>query len=128
MLVHFPIALFIVAGMLDVFSWVTTQAISYQAARYIFNLAAFFSILSVGSGLWEAARIGLNHPILSAHRFYAIIVMLVSCIFCCITHFIPARFQRPAFSSVVLICVLLVIITGYFGGKLVFDYGVGVEH
>lgn len=97
-LVHFPIALFLSAGMLSVFYMFIKKESLYQAARYCFNLAALFSVVSLVSGLIEVDR------------------------------FMLKRFKRPAFFGMVLVCAVLVILTGHLGGQMVYDYGVGVPH
>ena len=127
-LVHFPIALVVAAMILDVVSYIVKKETLHLAARYVFYLAAFFSVLTVFSGLVEADKIHLNHPILSAHRSYAIALAASTCIFCVIFPFLPLRFKRPAFTFVVLVCVILVIMTGNYGGQMVYEYGIGVEH
>lgn len=125
-LVHFPIALVIAAMMLDVLSRIVKKERLYQAARYVFNLAAFFSVFAVISGLIEADRVHLIHPVLTSHRLYALSFAILSCISCILLLFIPARFKRPVFSLTVFVCVILVLLAGNYGGQMVYEYGVGV--
>ncbi len=125
-LVHFPIALILTAGVFDVLSLILKKESLHQAARYVFNLAAFFSVLAVISGLQEANHLQLNHPVLTSHRFYAIVLAVISILSVGVLFFLPKRFVRPVFFGMVLFCAILVIVVGHLGGQMVYEYGVGV--
>ena len=120
-LVHFPIALFLSAWVLVVLSQLLKKEPMYKAAMYVYVMAAFSSALAVLSGLWEANRLNLHHPVLYAHRNYAIILLIVSWIG------VVAMRRRPLFICFCWLTAVLVFVVGYFGGELVFHYGVGVS-
>lgn len=126
-LVHFPIALVITAMILDVMGSIVKKDALYHAARYVFSLAAFFSILSLFTGLAEADRLHLNHPVLFAHRSYAFVLTVFSVIFSVALFFIPERYKRPIFTIMLLICTVLVVATGHYGGQMVYGYGIGID-
>jgi len=81
-------------------------------------------VLTVASGLWEADRLHLHHPILYAHRNYALSVLIVSWI-----SLIAFWIQRTRliFTCACWITAALVIAAGYFGGEMVYGYGIGVN-
>src|SRR5437016_820986 len=77
-LVHFPIALFITAFVLDILSRIVRKENLHEAAVVIFVTGAFLTPIVVWAGLWEQQRLHLDHPLLEQHKFYAFITMWLS--------------------------------------------------
>ena len=130
LLVHFPIALFLSAWLLMmVGSRIKNEGLK-SAAMCMYVMAAFFSLLAVLSGLYEANRLHLKHPLLFAHRNYAIALCVTS--WCGLWVMFCAQFKCPKRLEFIFKCVCwlsaaLVILAGYYGGSMVYQYGIGVN-
>ncbi len=129
-LVHFPIALFISALGLEILSLLLKKKSLHQTAVHIYILAACVTPLAVKTGLWEAEALHLKHNILDWHRLFALWGMWVSLISLPLLWFIRergAKYFRIIFPVVLLAVVALVTLAAYNGGRMVYEYGVGVE-
>ena len=129
-LVHFPIALFITALGLDLASFIFRKEDFHKAAVYIYVIAALMTPLVVRSGLWEEERFHLNHPVLTKHRTFALWTMWVSLMSLPVLWFLKQKSRKffRAFFMILLIGIAgLVTLTGHNGGRMVFEYGVGME-
>ena len=78
MIVHFPIALFMVALVFEIVGLILKNEDIHKAALYMYITAALITPLVVRTGVWEAAKLGLSHPILDKHSQYATWLMWVS--------------------------------------------------
>jgi len=129
-LVHFPIALFITALILDIVSRALRKENLHEAAVVIYIVGALFTPIVVWAGLWEQQRLHLNHPLLTQHKLYAFGTMWLSLISLPVLGFLKKRsFKvfRIVFTCLLLCLAILVTVTGYFGGKIVYEYGAGVS-
>lgn len=128
-LIHFPIALFLSAMGLEVLSLVFKKDSPHRTALHIYILAAVITPLAVLTGMQDAKRINLNHPILTTHKNFALLTMWVSLISLPIFWFIRKNIKvfRIVFLIFTLIIVTFVTVTGHNGGRMVYEYGVGVE-
>jgi uncharacterized membrane protein len=129
-LVHFPIALFSTALILDILSRIFRKEKLYEAAVVIYAVGALFTPIVVWAGLFEQQRLNLHHPVLEQHKLYGFITMWLSLISLPVLWFLerlPFKFFRVIFTCFLLILALLVTATGYFGGKMVYEYGAGVS-
>ena len=128
--VHFPIALFVSALGLEVASLILDKEILHRSAFHIYILAICLAPFTVLTGLFEANALHLNHPVFIIHRTFAFITLGVSLISLPIFTFIKAQGTR-AFRIVFLIFLLIVTssvaITAYNDGRMVYEYGIGVE-
>jgi uncharacterized membrane protein len=128
-LIHFPIALFLSAMGLEVLSLVFNKESLHRTALHIYVLAALTTPLAVLTGLQDAKHIHLNHPILTVHKNFAFLTMWGSLASLPILWLIRknAKVFRVVFLIFTLIIVTFVTITGHNGGRMVYEYGVGVE-
>ena len=129
-LVHFPVALFIMAFLIELFGtllrWPSLQTLAGQ----LYILGAVMTIPAVVTGYLEAQRLALNHPVLTAHRTYAYWtagVSLSSLIALGFVHKKFPQYDRPVLRLFLIIVVILVILTGHEGGEMVYEYGVGIQ-
>jgi len=130
MIVHFPIALFITALGLDVCSFIFKKKSLHQTAVQIYIFAALCSPLVVQTGLWAAEEHHLKHPVLDKHRFFALWTMwgsIVSLPFLWVVKNFFKRYFRAAFLIFLILMASFVSLTGYNGGRLVYEYAIGVE-
>ncbi len=131
MLVHFPIALFITALLLEILSLLLKNKDFHQSAIYLYVFAAILSPVVVRTGLDEAAEWHLvNHPVLNLHQRFALTTMWIavgSLPFLYLIYLKFTKFFRVAFVITLIMLVTFVSLTAYNGGRLVYEYGVGVE-
>ena len=138
-IVHFPIALFMTALGLDfvslIFPATGGSALGgekeslHKTAMHIYVIAALMTPLVVRTGLWEEERLHLGHPVLETHRMFALWTVWVSLMSLPVLWFIKQKSQKifRVFFIIFLIVVAgLVTLTGHNGGRMVYEYGVGV--
>ncbi len=129
-LVHFPIALFITALVLDILGRALRRENLHDAAVVIYITATLFTPIVVCSGLWEQQRLHLYHPVLTQHKLFAFMTLGVSWVSLPMLWFMKkksVKVFRTGFTFFLLCMALLVTATGYWGGKMVFEYGAGVN-
>lgn len=123
MLVHFPIAFYFLELLLLIF-WVSKRDEAHlRFARFSFKTGYAFMIFAMMAGLKDVGGIGNITGAVRTHVFAALSVFL----FYTIRAFLWRSFEpnKPSFRWThilgALIGNILVAITGYFGGVLVFD-------
>lgn len=119
-MVHFPIALFFFESFL-LFIARDRQDDRYQGmAKLTFKVAFFMMILALGAGLYDAGGIpeALKH---ARNHFFSALSFAGYQTF---RFFYWSRHERYYFGwhlLLSLIGIALVLVTGYFGGRLVYD-------
>ena len=130
MVVHFPIALFSTALGLEIASIVFKKDSLHTSALHLYILAALTTPLVVRTGLWEEERLSLNHPVLDWHRTFALWTMWVSLMSLPVLWFMSRKCRR-CFRIIFVVFLLGVVsfvsLAGYNGGRLVYEYGAGIE-
>ena len=130
MVVHFPIALFISALGLEVLSILLKKESLHQTAIQIYVVAALLTPFVVKTGLWEEQEHQIHHPVLELHEQFAFITMwtsLVSLAILWIFHHKIKKYFRIIFFVFLEMVVASVSIAAYNGGRMVYEYGIGVE-
>ena len=138
--IHFPIALFLGAMGMEALSLIfsTTGGSAsgekkdnlHRTAFHMYILATVITPFVVLTGLQEAEHLHLSHPILTIHRNFALLTMwgsLVSLPILWLAKKKGEKVLRIVFIVFLLILVSFVSVTGYNGGRMVYEYGVGVE-
>ncbi len=129
-LVHFPIALLTTALVFELLSRLFRKNELSRAAVLIYVFAAILAPMVVYSGWWEQTRLHLHHPVLTQHRTFALLTMwtaLVSLPILWFLHRWSSRAFKNFFLVLLIILTITVTITGYLGGKMVYEYSVGVN-
>ena len=129
-IVHFPIALFLTASGFEITGLIVRKDSLRQTAWFLYVFATLLTPLVVGTGLWEQDRLHLNHPILDQHKIFALFTMGVSLVTLPLLWFVKKKFLKyfHAFFVIILIAISgLVILTAHNGGRMVYEYSVGVE-
>ena len=126
-IVHFPVALFIMAAGVDCAGLIIKKEQFAHAARMMFFLAACSLPFAIASGLWEAQRLHLNHPVLTTHRNAGFALAVVSWVYLFLRRWVSIQQNRFLFTSMVCLCALLAVIAGHWGGILVYNYSVGIK-
>lgn len=129
-LVHFPIALFISALLLEIISLIARKEDWHRCALILYTAAALLTPVVVRTGMWEVDRIRLSHPILTSHRLFALWTMWVSLMSLPVLYFLNRErpgWVKPLFVVLLLAVAVLVTFAGHYGGTMVYEYGVGTE-
>ncbi len=129
-IVHFPIALFMTALGLDFASLILKKESLHKTALHIYVIAALMTPLVIRTGIWEEERFRLSHPVLDLHRLFALWTMWISLMSLPVLWFIKQKFQkffRVLFMILLIGIAGLVTLTGHNGGRMVYEYGVGVD-
>lgn len=127
-MVHFPIALFISALGLEVLSIIFKKEKLHQTAWINYILGVVAAIAAILSALLENQTI--KHPVFYTHRvlgYWTLIVSFTAFLVLFLIRRKSIRLFRISFVVLLIITAVLVTITGYYGGRLVYEYGVGVE-
>jgi len=127
--VHFPIALFIAALGFEIFSLISRQEKWHETAWQLFFVAVLSAALAVLTGLWEVERLHLNHPVLNNHRTFALTTFTASVLGLVVNYELLKKKSpqaRKIFQFFLCLIVLGIVITSFFGGEMVYEYGVGV--
>lgn len=131
MIVHLPIALFISAVGLEVFAAVFKKEKLHSAAWFNFILAVLGSVAAVVTGLLEAERLHLvSHPVFNVHRLFGFLTMGLGVTTLVLLWRLRKRSDkwfRLLFLMALIWVTGFVSIGAYYGGRLVYEYGVGVE-
>lgn len=130
-LVHFPIALITISLLYELFLVWKKKHLAPTDGLWLWILCAIGAALSVATGPDELAR--GNTTYISTHSRLADITMLL-------TFFIVAyklwkwykqsdirRAQLVFYMLVTIATCVCVLTTGYYGGKMVYDQGIGVK-
>lgn len=129
-LVHFPIALIISAMGMQGLGCLLRKDFLRNGAWLMFILGILSMSVVIWSGLWEADRLHLNHPVLTAHKQFAFAAMWVS------LGTLPVlwvmRLKKINVFQIIFLVVLVIIssllgLAAHQGGIMVYEYSVGVS-
>ena len=139
LVVHFPIAGLIIAAVLDLAALVIRRPDLSAAALYVQAIAAAGAVASYLTG--EAAEEGVEHALearpavealLERHEDLGKIAMIVAVVLVfgraalAFKGLAGATVARWAVAALSLAAAVLVGLTGFYGGELVYGHGVGV--
>ena len=128
--IHFPIALFIGAMGMEVLSLIFKKDNLHRTALHMYIFATVITPFVVLTGLQEAEHLHLHHPVLTIHKNFALLTMwgsLVSLPILWLAKKKEEKVLRIVFIVFLLMLAAFVSITGYNGGRMVYEYGVGTE-
>jgi uncharacterized membrane protein len=130
LIVHFPIALLMVSVVLDALGVGFRRASLTQAGFYTLIIGSLGAAAAVLTGPEHAAKDATSLTILHRHELFAALMVL-----CCLI-LVGMRLGNVnglygtgavgylALGVVLIVCIVL---TGHFGGQMVYDHGVGVS-
>ncbi len=118
--IHFPIALFICAFLFQSAGLLSRRPTWCSAAWTMYVFAVLVTPLVVLSGLWEANRLHLHHPIVDRHRVLALSTMGISAICFLLMGLVKKYKAQPGWiiAGLMAIVVVLVVWTAHFGGMI----------
>lgn len=129
LIVHFPVALFITALGMEALSRILKKEALHQAACYNYLLGILGSIAAVLAAWWDGQV--LEHQVFYTHKTLAYWTVGLALACAVILFLVKRRKSKKVFRIIffifLLLTAVLVSITGYYGGRLVYEYGVGVE-
>lgn len=129
-LVHFPIGLFITALACQLISVILKRDIWQAVAIRVYVLAVLTTPLAVLTGLQEQWEYHLNHPVVNLHRNLGLGTLFVSLISLPLLWFLnktQSLIFQFVFLGVLVIVAGLVSAGGFIGGRLVYEYGIGIH-
>lgn len=129
LIVHFPVALFITALGMEVLSWILKKEALHQAAYYNYLLGIAGGVAAVLAA-WFDGQV-LKHPVFYTHKTLAYWTVGFALACAVILFLVKRRKSKKVFRIIFFIFLFLtavfVSLTGYYGGRLVYEYGVGVQ-
>ena len=130
--VHFPIVMIIVGLCYDLVAVVRNQSIKPTRGVWIWFVAALGAAMAVATGPDQDAR--GNTTLLEFHSNFAdatmwTVFIIVAWRLWMIFRGVHLLKRKPLVLYIVLILLsgILVLTTGYFGGEMVYDQGIGVK-
>jgi len=133
MFVHFPIALWVVAGLFLFLGMVRQREDLFIAGRWLLSLGAIGAAAAVGTGLWAADAIGHDspgHELVHVHRDLMLAATglgLGATILAVALRNTQQALVKWGITAVVLVTVGVLTLGADRGAALVFRHGVGVE-
>jgi uncharacterized membrane protein len=131
--VHFPIALLFTSVFFDLLGILTGKKHFNQTGWWLLILGLVGGIVAAGFGMWTEEQVeamGVPEAAVDRHEAFALTTMAVFAALTVIRWRIRARWSsrdRVIYLFVAMVGLLLLGITGFYGGELVYRYGAGVE-
>ena len=122
--VHFPIALIMAAVLAEFLGLLSKKSFFLGAARYSIFIAAIAAVVATAMGLVEGAG-GTSQP-LNIHRWQGILacmLAIISAVLCEISHRRSSAAARLAYRVILCLSAIVIALTGYTGGDLVYGSG-----
>src|SRR5947199_4666720 len=131
MLVHFPIGLFFLSLLLDIASFVFPNVPNLVLASfYAISLGVITALLAAVPGFADYTDIRRDHPgkrTATAHMVLNLIVVALYAINLAVRFSADVDLRvHPLAFLLSLVGVALLSVSGYLGGQLVYDEGIGV--
>ena len=130
-LVHFPIGLFVLSLALDIASYLelTTHDL-FDASRYTMAIGIVMGILAAAAGIADRSDIRRDHPARKTANVHMLLNLTALGLFT-LNYFLRLRQSDVAGASWVylllsLVGVGMILVSGYLGGTMVYDDGIGV--
>lgn len=131
--VHFVIALYLMAFAADFIFFSSKNEKWEWMSSVLYYIAAIFSLMAVATGLYaeeQAVFPKASIQVFSLHETYAflftVLVLAIAFWRFLNKNKIPSNL-RIWYKITIIVGVFLLISTGYFGGRLVYSHGVGVQ-
>jgi len=136
LLVHFTIALLFVSFFAFLVSLSgSNYTVRYQArilGRWNLWIGAALTILTVGAGIYAyftVAHDGPSHIVMDMHRNLALgtLALYIILAIWSLMHFRNDRDESKGFVFTMFLAVVLMVVTAWYGGELVYRHGLGVK-
>ncbi len=121
MLLHLPIGMVILAGLLWMFQRNFKQPDFNSIFGFLLYIAAFTASLTALMGFFLSKEGGYNEEILNWHKWTGIGVSLCCCLLLLLFHYAPQR--KILFTSSMIAAIAIIIIAGHYGSDLTHGEG-----
>ncbi|MCE7914233.1 MAG: DUF2231 domain-containing protein [Nitrosomonas sp. PRO4] len=131
MLVHFPIATWFLATIADIASLFTNEQIGWVAG-VLLVVGTITALLAMTTGLIELGKIDQNSPAIKIANQHMILILISwSCY--AVSLFLRlngTQLEQPGLIAISLSIAGFIFLcsAGWMGGKLVYEYGIGIHH
>lgn len=131
-LVHFTIALFLMAVVLDVVAWLTRRESLHGVAFVNLAVAAVVTLATMAAGMAAEMNVQMSetdHATLHTHKYFAFSVVAAILVLALWRTVLRGRFPRraaPLYLLIALGAAGLTVTTAYWGGELVYRHGISV--
>jgi len=131
--VHFPIALLFTSVFFDLMGMLTDNNNFRQTGWWLLLLGLIGGTVAAGFGMWTEEQIeamGVPEAAVDRHEAFAVTTMIVFAVLAVFRWWRRGRWSardRVVYLSVAMAGLLLLGITGFYGGELVYRYGAGVQ-
>lgn len=130
-MVHFPIALIIVATCYDFIHVIKDRTLSPKKGIWLWLIALVSAWIAIGTGPEDDARGNTNvfeyHSTLADVTAFIALLVVALRLFFIVKKKQFLRFSLIIYCILSLVCTVSILSVGYFGGKMVYDQGVGVK-
>ncbi|MDD4050400.1 MAG: DUF2231 domain-containing protein [candidate division Zixibacteria bacterium] len=129
--VHFTVALLIMALLFEVLRLVTRKDMFGETARWNMIFGGLAAIVTFVTGLLAESHVviaGAAKEVFERHETFGYITMILAVVLL-IWHLAPGRLYRRFYSFYLIILAAVVVslsMGAYNGGRLVYEFGVGV--
>lgn len=129
--VHFAVTVIVFTGLLQLVLWWSDPAKNSTVARtqsWLLGIGAFITIATLASGAYAASTVNhdsVSHLAMMDHRNWAVPTGLIYLLGVAVYFFMP-KLRNNFAGLCFVIALLMVTVTAYKGGELVYRYGVGV--
>lgn len=130
-LVHFPIATWFLASIADIASLFTNEQVGWVAG-VLLVIGTITALLAMMTGLLELGKIDQQSPAIKIANQHMILIM-ISWSFYAVSLFMRlngTQIEQPGPIAISLSIIGLIFLcsAGWMGGKLVYEYGIGVHY
>ncbi|GKS70197.1 hypothetical protein W03_22010 [Nitrosomonas sp. PY1] len=131
MLVHFPIATWFLATIADIASLFTNEQVGWVAG-VLLVIGTITALFAMTTGLLELGKIDQQSPALKIANQHMILVM-VSWSLYAVSLFLRlngTHLEQPNLIAISFSILGFIFLcgAGWVGGKLVYEYGIGIHH
>ncbi|HUJ79535.1 MAG TPA: DUF2231 domain-containing protein [Nitrospiria bacterium] len=131
--VHFPIALLFTSVFFDLLGALTGNKNFKQTGWWLLILGLIGGTVAAGFGMWTEEQVeasGVPETAVDRHEAFAVTTIIVFAVLAVFRWWMRERWSardRVVYLSLAMIGLLLLGITGFYGGELVYRYGAGVR-
>ncbi len=125
--VHFPIVLALVAALFEILSLILKRESFYNMASGLVILTAIAAIATTITGLVAESTVphpDVAHPLMDTHKTIELVGGSLSIVSALWVIFLK---KKARLLRTVLIVAVAISYGGFYGGRLVYDYGIGTQ-
>ncbi len=130
--VHFTVTLFVITGLLQLIPWLFKEKVQNNVFIFIQkwlvilgSLAVLVTVVTGVQAYYSVSHDTPSHLAMTDHRNWALITAVIFLLGAALFYFMPKLRQSVA-GSCFFVAFLLVTVTAFKGGELVYRHGLGV--